>query len=173
MTSLESLVPRYAFLTKGAGKGDHTLAAFDAALREAGVAAQNLVPVSSVFPPECRLISRDEGQAMLRVGQVTFCVMARIESNVSETTVAAAIGLALPEDGVSEYGYIAEHHEVGQSERGARESAEGLAVKLLAAKLGGSAEQVRVATRTSIAQTASVAPGGLWVSAVALCVFVV
>lgn len=64
--SLEALVPRAAFLTKGVGHDGHPLAAFDAALRDAGVSSQNLVPVSSVFPPGCVLVSREEGLAQLR-----------------------------------------------------------------------------------------------------------
>ena len=37
--------------------------------------ACNLVRVSSIFPPGCRIMSRSEGIKRLKPGQVTFVVM--------------------------------------------------------------------------------------------------
>ena len=57
----KDMVPKRIFLTKGVGKHKERLTSFELALRDAGIAAQNLVRVSSIFPPHCKLIPRKEG----------------------------------------------------------------------------------------------------------------
>ena len=44
-------VPKEMFFTKGVGKHREKLTSFELALRSAGIAACNLVRVSSIFPP--------------------------------------------------------------------------------------------------------------------------
>lgn len=168
--SAANFVPKSAFLTAGVGHARHPLAAFDAALRDAGVSHLNLVPVSSVFPPDCQLIEREEGLKSLPPGAVTFVVMARHESSVPGTRIAAAIGLARPAD-AAQYGYLAEHHMEGQEEEDAKNFVEKLAIDLLAAKLGVPREAVATAITTGIARSATIENGDLWTSVVALCVF--
>ena len=51
----KDMVPKKIFFTKGVGKHKERLTSFELALRDAGVAAQNLVRVSSIFPPQCRV----------------------------------------------------------------------------------------------------------------------
>jgi arginine decarboxylase len=53
-----NLVPKEIFLTKGVGRHKYRLKSFEEALRKAGVAQQNLVSVSSILPPGCKIISR-------------------------------------------------------------------------------------------------------------------
>ena len=65
------MVPKRIFLTKGVGKHKERLTSFELALRDAGIAAQNLVRVSSIFPPHCKLIPRKEGLKYLYPGEVT------------------------------------------------------------------------------------------------------
>jgi hypothetical protein len=48
-----NMVPTRLFFTKGVGKHKERLTSFEMALRDAGIAAQNLVRVSSIFPPNC------------------------------------------------------------------------------------------------------------------------
>src|ERR1700733_11863557 len=67
-------VPKELFFTKGVGKHREKLTSFELALRSAGIAACNLVRVSSIFPPKCKLIPRAEGMKELRPGQGTFVV---------------------------------------------------------------------------------------------------
>ena len=56
-------VPKEMFFTKGVGKHREKLTSFELALRSAGIAACNLVRVSSIFPPNCRILSRaQDGQ---------------------------------------------------------------------------------------------------------------
>ena len=68
-------VPKEMFFTKGVGKHREKLTSFELALRSAGIAACNLVRVSSIFPPKCRILSRAQGIKLLEPGQVTFVVM--------------------------------------------------------------------------------------------------
>ena len=105
-------IPTSMFLTRGVGIHRHRLTAFEFALREADIEQQNLVSVSSIFPPRCQLIAREDGVATLRPGEVTFSVRARAETNEPGRLVHASIGLARPADPAM-YGYISEHHGFG------------------------------------------------------------
>ena len=62
-------VPKEMFFTKGVGKHREKLTSFELALRSAGIAACNLVRVSSIFPPGCRILSRSHGAKRLELGQ--------------------------------------------------------------------------------------------------------
>jgi len=74
-------VPKKIFLTKGVGKHREKLSSFEMALRSAGIAQFNLVRVSSIFPPHCKLISPPEGQKLLKSGQVLHVVMSENATN--------------------------------------------------------------------------------------------
>ena len=63
-------IPTKAFLTKGVGRHREKLTSFEMALRDAHLANFNLVRVSSIFPPQCELVDREEGLSMLKPGQV-------------------------------------------------------------------------------------------------------
>ena len=71
-------VPRKLFLTRGVGNAKEKLTSFEMALRSAGIAHVNLVRVSSIFPPGCRIVSPEEGLAALEAGEVTFAVLAEM-----------------------------------------------------------------------------------------------
>ena len=73
--------PTRMFLTKGVGVHRHALTAFEFALRDADIEQQNLVYVSSILPPHCEVITREAGVDLLRPGDITFCVLARSETN--------------------------------------------------------------------------------------------
>ncbi len=127
-------VPKKIFLTKGVGKHRERLSSFELALRSAGIASCNLVRVSSIFPPHCKLISRTEGLKLLRPGQITFVVLSENSTREPHRLIAASIGLALPAD-KSMYGYLSEHHSFGETEDRAGEYAEELAAEMLATTL--------------------------------------
>ena len=128
-------IPTSVFLTRGVGIHRHQLTAFEFALRDADIEQQNLVSVSSIFPPGCELISRDVGVTTLKPGEVTFCVMARGETNEPGRLVHASIGLARPADPAM-YGYISEHHGFGMTAVQSGDYAEDLAATMLASTLG-------------------------------------
>jgi arginine decarboxylase len=129
-----TLVAKKIFLTKGVGKHKERLTSFELALRDAGIAASNLVRVSSIFPPRCKLISRREGMKHLEPGQVVFAVISENATKEPHRLIAASIGVALPAD-KSMYGYLSEHHSFGETEETAGEYAEELAAEMLATTL--------------------------------------
>lgn len=128
-------VPREIFLTKGVGRHRDKLASFEEALRNAKIARFNLVHVSSIFPPACRITSLNKGLKKLRSGQVVPVVLSRNETNENRRLIAAAVGLAMPADR-NQYGYLSEYHSFGENEEQAGEYAEDLAASMLATVLG-------------------------------------
>ena len=66
-------VAKKIFLTKGKGVHPDRLTSFEYALRDAGIAGTNLVLISSIFPPGCKLVSKAEGLKLIRPGSVTVC----------------------------------------------------------------------------------------------------
>ncbi|MBU2637349.1 MAG: arginine decarboxylase, pyruvoyl-dependent [Nanoarchaeota archaeon] len=181
-----AFVPKKIFFTKGVGVNKDKLASFELALRDAGIEKCNLVTVSSILPAGCKIIPRKEGEPMLQAGQVTYCVMARNETNEPNRLVSAAIGVAVPTDREKNYGYLSEHHSFGEKGEIAGEYAEDLAATMLATTLGvpfdpetawDERKQIYKASehifRTShIAQSAEGNKTGLWTSVIAAAVFV-
>ena len=179
-------VPTKMFLTKGVGVHKDRLASFEAALRDAGIEKCNLVYVSSILPPNCKIIPTDEGIKLLKPGQITYCVMARNETNEPNRLISAAIGVAIPKD-TSNYGYLSEHHAFGEKGEVSGEYAEDLAATMLATTLGiefdpnkawEEREQIYKASghifkTTNIVQSAEGNKDGLWTSVVAAAVFVI
>lgn len=179
-------VPRMMFFTKGTGRHREKLSAFEGALRDAGIERYNLVHVSSIFPPSCRRISREEGLKRLSPGQVVFCVMARNETNEPNRLMAASIGLARPTDKDNMYGYLSEHHSFGQTDDKAGEYSEDLAATMLASTLGiefnidtdwDEREKIykmsgKIVQTTNITQSTIGDKNGLWTCIVACAVLV-
>lgn len=128
------MVPKRIFLTKGVGKHKERLTSFELALRDAGIAAQNLVRVSSIFPPHCKLTARKEGLKHLNDGEVVFAVVAENSTREPHRLLASSIGVAIPADR-SVYGYLSEHHSFGETEDAAGDYAEELAAEMLATTL--------------------------------------
>jgi arginine decarboxylase len=132
---MHTIVPSKIFLTKGMGQHREKLASLEIALRDAGIAPYNLVKITSIFPPNCSLIPRDEGVKLLHHGQILFLVMSDLSTNEAQRQISASIGLARLND-PSHYGYLAEHHAYGIEEKEAGEYAADLAAYMLATTLG-------------------------------------
>ncbi|HKY61347.1 MAG TPA: arginine decarboxylase, pyruvoyl-dependent [Gemmatimonadota bacterium] len=130
-----SFVAKEICLTRGVGRHREKLASFELALRDAAIAEYNLVRVSSIFPPECKLIGRKEAMAKLSPGQVLYAVIAESATNEPNRLIAASIGVAIPRDR-SRYGYLSEHHSYGETDQKAGDYAEDLAAQMLATTLG-------------------------------------
>jgi arginine decarboxylase len=183
---MEAILPEQVFLTKGKGQHRQRLVSFELALREAGISPFNLVRVSSILPPDCRLVSRAEGLRKLKLGQVVFLVMSENSTAEDHRLISASIGLAIPQNKEDQYGYLAEHEGFGESEKEVRAQAEELAAEMLATKMGQAysgrnfqhgqknyyrlSEHLTVKTH-SISQIATGARG-LWTTVVAAAVFV-
>ena len=130
-----SYVPKIMFLTKGKGLHKDYLTSFELALRDAEIADLNLVSVSSIKPPNCKMVSRQEGRKYLMSGQIVFTVLARSSTNEPNRLIAASVGLASPADN-TQYGYLSEHHLTGETAQKAGDYAEDMAMEMLATTLG-------------------------------------
>jgi arginine decarboxylase len=178
-----NFVPTKVFLTKGVGTHRHKLQSFEMALRQAGIEKCNLVRVSSIFPPGCKIISKEKGTRLLRAGQITFCVMAECATNEPSRMVAASIGLAVPASG-DQYGYLSEFHDYGITEKKAGDYSEDLAATMLATTLGidfdpdkayDERKEIyrmsgKIVKTRNITQTAEGKPDGRWSTVVAVAV---
>ena len=179
------MIPKEVFFTKGMGIQREKLQSFEMALRQAGIAKCNLVNVSSILPPGCKIISRDRGITRLKAGQITYAVIARNSTNEPNRFVAASIGLAVPADR-SSYGYISEHTSFGENNKKASDYSEDLAATMLATTLGipfdpdvawDERKQLyrmsqRLVASRSVTQTARGHKGGKWTTVLAAAVFI-
>ncbi|MFL6300273.1 MAG: pyruvoyl-dependent arginine decarboxylase [Terriglobales bacterium] len=181
----KSMVPKRIFLTKGVGKHKERLTSFELALRDAGIASQNLVRVSSIFPPNCKLVSRKEGLKFLSPGEVVFSVVAENSSREPHRLMSSSIGVAIPSDR-STYGYLSEHHSFGESDDVAGEYAEELAAEMLATTLNVEFDPDRswdekkeiykisnkIVRTANITQSAVGDKRGLWTTVIAAAVLI-
>jgi len=128
-------VPKEVLFTKGVGRHRNPLQSFELALRHAGIEKCNLVRVSSILPPNAKILPKSRGLAKLRAGEITFVVLAEASTNEPSRLVGAGIGLAQPASG-EQYGYISEHHGFGMRERDMADFVEDMAATMLATTLG-------------------------------------
>ncbi len=179
------MVPKKVFFTKGVGKHKHELQSFELALRDAGIEKCNLVKVSSIVPPNCKIISKEKGTKLLKPGEITYCVMSKNKTDEPNRLIGASIGVAVPKE-KDTYGYISEHHTYGKKAQTVGDHAEDLAATMLATTLGlefdpdkawderkqeykMSGQFVRT---QSITQTARGEKTGLWTTVIAVAVFI-
>ena len=107
---------------------------------------------------------------MLEEGEITFCVMAREETNVMGHYASASVGVVkLRKPGM--IGYLSEYHGDAPGEKDTAFEAKRLAIDMFQTKMGvtlsqNDLERIEGAT-ASVRNT-----GGDWACAVALCVFV-
>lgn len=179
------MVPKLVFLTKGVGKHRDRLHSFEMALREAHIEKYNLVKVSSILPPGCRIIPKEEGISLLRPGEIVHCVLSECYTNEPGQRVVASIGIAMPLDD-GQYGYFAEHHAQGEMEEAAGRYAEGLAISMLASAMGedfnphldwdeeeGTYRLRGKPIRTlHVTQSGQGEEGGVWTTVIAAAVFI-
>jgi len=178
------VVPQRAFLTKGVGRHREKLTSFEMALRNAAIADYNIVRVSSIFPPGCRLITRAEGLGRLTPGQIVYVVLSENATNEPHRLIAASIGVAIPKDPAN-FGYLSEHHSFGEKGVKAGDYAEDLAASMLATILGvefdpdwsyDARKEIwkisdQIVRTTNTTQTAIGDKSGLWTTVVAAAVF--
>jgi arginine decarboxylase len=179
------LIPRKLFLTRGVGIHKEKLTSFELALREAGIAQFNLVRVSSIFPPHCQIVSKEEGLALLQPGEIVFSVIAEMASNEPGRRIAASIGVARPTDH-DKYGYLSEHHTYGQTEQEAGDYAEDLAATMLATTLGINFDVDKdynerkeqymmggeIVDSTSIPVAVTASSGGVWTTVISAAILI-
>jgi arginine decarboxylase len=173
------------FLTKGVGKHREKLTSFELALRDARIAEFNIVRVSSIFPPGCKLITIQEGLKQLTPGQIVYAVMYDNATDEPHRLVASSVGLAIPAN-KDQYGYLSEHKSFGETDQRAGDYAEDLAATMLATILGVDFDpdtsyderkdiwkvSDKIVTTRNVTQSAIGDRDGLWTTVVAAAVFV-
>jgi len=178
------MIPKKMFFTKGVGVHKDHLQSFELALRDAGIEVCNLVTVSSILPPHCMIVTKEQGVKELTPGEITFCVMARNATNEPNRLVSASVGLAVPADR-NNYGYLSEYHAFGETAKKTGDYAEDLAATMLATTLGipfdpdkawDEREQEykmsgKVVRATNMTQSAEGNKDGLWTTVIAVAVF--
>ena len=127
----------YKRQVSGCGKAKEKLASFEMALRDAGIAEYNLVKVSSILPPNCKIINKKKGISMLSPGQIVFVVMSEQSTNEPGRQITASVGIAIPPDR-SKHGYLSEHHSYGQTKKESGIYSKNLAAYMLATIMDGS-----------------------------------
>ncbi len=96
------MIPTKYFVTSGSGKSDSPINAFDLALKNAGIAQCNLVPVSSIIPSNAKRVEFVD----LPPGKITHCVMAK---GIGKGKITAGIGWGFIEGDEKKYGIVTEH----------------------------------------------------------------
>ncbi len=130
-----SMVPKNVFFVKGTGYHYSKLVSLEQALRSAGIEKFNLVKVTSILPPNCIEVSKEEGLKRLSPGQILHAVLSYTSSDKKDQACAAAVGVAKPENN-GDYGYLSEYHAFGEESERVGAFAERLATEMLATALG-------------------------------------
>jgi arginine decarboxylase len=102
-------MPTRYFLASGASDGYTPLNAFDGALLQAGIGNTNIVKMSSIVPPHCKLVA----PIALPPGALVPTAYAAITSDVPGEIISAGIAVALPED-ENQNGLIMEYSAKGE-----------------------------------------------------------
>jgi arginine decarboxylase len=179
------IIPKKLFLTKGVGRHKENLSSFELALRSANIAEYNLVHVSSILPPGCKVISKAQGVSHLVPGQIVYCVLTRSSTNEPNRLISASVGLAIPQDR-RQHGYLSEHGAFGQNEKISGDYAEDLAATMLSSTLGIDLDidksfdekkeiwkiSGKIVRTTNITQSAAGDKKGLWTTVIAAAIFV-
>ncbi len=98
------MIPKEFFVTSGKAVSPVSeLNAFDVALKNAGIAQCNLVPVSSILPPGCK----ERKWRKIPAGSITHTVIARMDGDEG-TTIGAGIAWTWEKNG--KFGLVAEAH---------------------------------------------------------------
>ncbi|MHA2122623.1 MAG: pyruvoyl-dependent arginine decarboxylase [Promethearchaeota archaeon] len=182
-----SLIPKKIFFVKGKGiSSDSELQSFEQALRAAGIEKYNLVRVSSIIPPNCKEIDKEEGLKILKVGQIVYTVISRISSNLKNDVITSSIGVAKPTNEAT-YGYLSEYHTSGKDPIKIGRLAEVIAAEMLATTLGipinsrsNQNEKLanykfngKIIETKNIAESATVNKEGEWVTVIAAAIFII
>ena len=184
--SNEAWTPKKIFLTSGEGVHKEKLASFELALRDAGIEALNLISVSSILPPHCDFISKEDGISKLNLGQVVPVVLARMESKTPNQIVSSGVGVAVPSNR-SHHGYLSEHHAIDMDSNKMEDYVEDLAAEMLATTYGikfnphASWDEKReiwsiddrIVKTQSVVKTAKASNDNLWTTVVSAAVLII
>ncbi|HIJ15925.1 MAG TPA: arginine decarboxylase, pyruvoyl-dependent [Methanosphaera sp.] len=106
-------------LTKGASEGPTKLNAFDNALLEAKIGNVNLIPVSSMLPPDTQVVEMPE----LEPGEMTNCVLSHQYSSNPGDEISAIIAFCQ----AKEMGCVVEATGINKSQKELKDEAKFMA----------------------------------------------
>jgi arginine decarboxylase len=93
-----SRIPTCYFFTDGKGESDYggkglpyEAGAWDGALRQAEIHNQNIIPYTSVLPPEAREVTRRKGLKMLTWGCVLEVIVAKMNGRLGDRITAGLL----------------------------------------------------------------------------------
>jgi arginine decarboxylase len=102
-------------ISTGVGVADTQLAAFDAALYEAGIGDVNLLPLSSVIPPGAQVVQKQPDLSDTAWGDRLYVVLAEQTATSVGEEAWAGIGWIQEPDG-QRRGLFVEHHGSSEAE---------------------------------------------------------
>ena len=83
----------------GKSEGKTPLSAFDRALVKAGIHNFNLIPLSSVIPPQSVIHEAGTYTSSDRVGEILYVVISSLSSHKSNVLISAGLGWVLTQEG--------------------------------------------------------------------------
>ncbi len=162
-----NFVPKKVFFTSGSGSHQDRLTSFEMALRKASIECYNLVEVSSILPPKCQIISRNEGLKDLFPGSIVFTVMSRLSSNEAKRRITSSVGMAIPKNPETEWGYFAEYHTFDETTEETGKYSEMIANNMYT----GISDKIPAKTM-NVTESVVVPVNGDWATTIAAAVFI-
>jgi arginine decarboxylase len=106
-------------VVNGVGEGKTLLSAYDQALVHMGVANYNLIPLSSIIPPQTTVIKKEKySPPPNEFGYRLYCIKADIRSETPNQAIAAGIGWYQFDDN---RGLFVEHELTAETKEEAQE----------------------------------------------------
>ncbi len=135
---MQALIPKKVCFVKGVGKHKDALMSFELALRNAGINGFNLVQVSSILPPGCKIVTPEYLLGKLKPGEIVFCVMAKITTK-EKAAAYAAIGCSFHK---KVHGYLTEYSGFSKNGFSPLKHAKSSAKEMFISKHGFAPEKV-------------------------------
>ena len=120
--------------------------------------------MSSILPPKCEIITKDEGLKQLLPGEIVFCVMSNMRrmNRIGESQRHWVVQFPNP----NEFGYISEHHAFGETTESSGAYAERLALSMYETWTESKPKET-----FNVATSAVVNADSLWTTVLSVAVF--
>ena len=102
----------HIYITTGQGQGQTEISAFDAALRDAGIANFNLIKLSSIIPPNSVVQTKKYCSSEQEFGNKLYAVKSEQRSQKQGQYIGASLGWYQFDDG---RGLFVEHEATGET----------------------------------------------------------
>lgn len=95
------------YIISSTGSGTTELSAFDKTLLNVGIANTNLIPLSSVIPPNPKIVFQSPDIEETKFGNRLYLVISRNSTSINGKTVSAGIGWVIEKE--NKFGLFVEH----------------------------------------------------------------